>query len=298
MNGYTLLDAVGGIRAGYVEAAKQRRARSQSRFSGWAAAAACLCLVAAVLAVTGLHGKGGTAQEGTDSPVQEIRSLEFNGAYYEATDIPEALERCGLPTVLTEDLAGEHVSWLRSDGGAGYAPSAAETGIELMTYAPAPCKGVYLLWDGGRLYAALLSNLWTTDNASTELATLYQVYGVSGAADIASICEVDWHRERTIGAPVSAPGALAAFYELSDQLACYGNEDFQALVFDGIPEERQAQAHAEFADDLRMLRIETTAGLRFYLELYPAYGWMAADGTLSYYRIDSQMQAWIERNLG
>ncbi len=302
MNGYELLDAVGGISAGYIETAARPLRRGRARHFGWvAAAAACLCLVTGLLASGVLPGKGGTvspAQEGTDSPVQAMASLEFNGAYYEATDLPETLERYGLPAVLTEDLAGEHVSWLQSDGGVGYTPSVVETGVELMTYAPAPCKGVYLLRDGGHLYAAVFCNLWTTDNTSAEMATLYQIYGVSGAADIESVSEVDWHRDRTIGAPVSAPGELAAFYELSNQLACYGNEDFQALVFDSVQEERQAQAHTEFADDLRILRVETKAGLRFYLELYPSYGWIAAGGTLSYYRIDSQMQEWIERNMG
>ena len=297
MNGYELLDAVGGVSAAYIEAAARPLRRGRPRHLGWVAAAACLCLVAGVLASVGLRGKGGTVPEGPDSLVQEIRALEFNGAYYEATDIPEALERFGLPTVLTEELAGSHVAYLERDG-AGYRASAVETDMELMTYAPAPCKGVYLLRDGARLYAALFCNLWTTDNASTELATLYQLYGVSGAADIASVCEVDWNRDRPIGAAVSAPGELAAFYELSNQLACYGNEDFQALVFDSVQEERQAQAHTEFADDLRMLRVETKAGLRFYLELYPSYGWMFLPGAMSYYQMDTQIQEWINRNMG
>jgi hypothetical protein len=80
-------------------------------------------------------------------------------------------------------------------------------------------------------------------------------------------------------------------------LNCYGNDDFQAIVFDNITEEQQPEAHRKFADNLRVIRIETNKGLRFYIELYPTYGWIYGNGTLSYYQIDEQMSEWLNDNL-
>lgn len=68
-------------------------------------------------------------------------------------------------------------------------------------------------------------------------------------------------------------------------------------MFDGIPEGQQQKKHIEFANDLRMIRIETTSGLRFYLESYPSFGWMYGTGMLSYFSITPELSSWIQSNL-
>ena len=165
----------------------------------WVAVAACLCLAVGIAVprlIDVFQNKGGIPSQtydGPDSLVQEIAALEFNGAYYEATDIPEALERYGLPTVITENMAGKHLSYLEPNGGAGYKESATETDIELLEYAPASCRGVYVIRDGSKYLAALFCNILSLDdNASTGMETLYGFYGIESPDDIVSITEVSF----------------------------------------------------------------------------------------------------------
>lgn len=60
----------------------------------WGAIAACLCLVVSI-AIPALHHKGGS---GIQDPVHAIAALEYNGKFYETVDIPEVLEKYGLPS--------------------------------------------------------------------------------------------------------------------------------------------------------------------------------------------------------
>lgn len=292
MTTFDLLDAVGGVEPVLLEEMERPAAPSKpSRRLRWLAAAACLVLVIGLAAprIAGLlPGKGGD-----DTEVEEITSLTFNGRFYEATDIPEVLSRFGLPEELGPELAGEHLAWLEPEG-LEYRESALETDCELMQYAPSLCPGVYLLRDGEHWYAALFCGLiWLDSNQVTDMETLYQTYGIEVPADIASVAEVDWDRDKVTGAVVTDPEALAAFYDLTCSLTGFGNDDFQAMTFDGIPEEEQPAAHGAFADDLRMLRVETKAGLRFYLSFYPSYGWLEGTGVLTYYEVDEGLAAWF-----
>ena len=289
----------------YIEdAAPAKQKYKKTAWVRWIAVAACLCLAVGIAVprlIDVFQNKGGDPSQtydGPDSLVQEIAALEFNGAYYEATDIPEALERYGLPTVITENMAGKHLSYLEPNSSAGYKESATETDIELLEYAPASCRGVYVIRDGSKYLAALFCNILSLDdNASTGMETLYGFYGIESSDDIASITEVSWNRDKAVGNAVTEKSEIAAFYEISSSLTSYGNDDFQKTVFDTIPEDQQVNAHTEFANDLKAIRIETKDGLRFYIEIYPSFGWIYGNGTLSYYQIDARMAEWIVRNL-
>ena len=300
-----ILNALEHVDEKYIEDAAPAKQKSKKTvWVRWVAVAACLCLAVgiAVPRLTDMfHNKGGDpsqTHDGPDSLVQEISALEFNGAYYEATDIPEALERYGLPTVITENMAGKHLSYLEPNGGAGYKESATETDIELFEYAPASCRGVYVIRDGNKYLAALFCNIFSLDdNTSNGMETLYGFYGIESPDDIVSITEVDWNRDKAVGSTVTEKSEIAAFYNLSSSLTSYGNDDFQKIVFDSIPEDQQVKTHTDFANDLRMIRIETNDGLRFYIEVHPSFGWIYGNGTLSYYQIDAQMASWIAGNL-
>ena len=103
---------------------------------------------------------------------------------------------------------------------------------------------------------------------------------------------------REIGKPVTDRQEIAEFYDMTVALWSYGNDDFQKQMFGGYPdEETQMQAHTAFADDRRNLRIETTDGLRFFISFHPSFDWINGGGTMSYFKIDEQMHAWIDRNL-
>ena len=149
-------------------------AKPKRKWVKWGVVAACLCL-AVTIAIPVLHHKGGPD---TQDPAQNIAALEYNGKFYEAVKLPEVLEKYGLPPEITADMAGEHISYLKSDGGIGYKSTVSQTDIELYRYAPAVCDGVYVLRDGDTWYAALFCNFYQFDS-NTNCCLLY----TSDAAD-------------------------------------------------------------------------------------------------------------------
>jgi hypothetical protein len=288
-------EVFGDINENYVKEAETIKKTRKPAWLKWGAMAACLCLVVSI-AIPVLHHKVGP---GSEDPVHDIAALEYNGKFYEAVNIPEVLEKYGLPSKITADMAGEHLEYLKSDGGVGYECTASQTDIELYQYAPSVCDGVYLLRDGETWYAALFCNFYQFDsNTSVELTELYRVYGIESANDIAAITEMDWNRSKEVGTPVVNQQEITEFYDMTVALWSYGNDDFQKQMFDGYPdEESQQKAHIAFADDYRCLRIETADGLRFFIGFYPSFDWIYGGGTMSYFKIDEQMHAWIDRNL-
>ena len=293
MTNEDILDAIGGINEKAVQDAKAYKRPKSKRWFRWGAAVACLCLVVGI-AIPILHHKGGSDHQ---ESVQPIALFEFNGKLYEAVEIPEVLEKYGLPSKITEDMAGDHVAYLKSDGGDGYECTPVETNIELYQYNPAAFDGVYVLRDGKTWCAALFCNFYQFDsNTNCSLSELYHVYGIESADDIKSITEMDNKNKNEIRTPVVERQEITEFYNMTIALGSYGNDDFQAEVFGGIPEEKQPEAHNAFADDRRNLRVETKDGLRFFIAFYPSYDWIYGGGTMSYFKIDNQMRSWIERN--
>lgn len=290
-----VIDSLTGIDDDVIETVEALRSkRRRPIWIKWGALAACLCLLIAI-AIPVLNYKGGPDSQ--DS-AQSIAALEYNGKFYEAVNIPEVLEKFGLPSEITANMAGEHLEYLKSDGGAGYECTASQTDIELYQYAPSVCDGVLVLRDGDTWYAALFCNFYQfDDNTSVELTELYRVYGIDSAADIASITEMGDSNYREIGKSVTDPQEIEEFYEMTVALWSYGNDDYQKLMYEGIPEEEQQALHRAVADDCRNLRIETKDGLRFFIAFYPSYDWIYGTGALSYYQIDDQMHEWIDRNL-
>ena len=294
MNRNDLFRSMEGIDDDILERSEQATGR-RTVWVKWAAMAACLCLVLSI-AIPVLHFKGGS---GHQDGVQDIAALEFNGKFYEAVDIPEVLEKYGLPRKITSDMAGEPLGYLKHNGVNGYECTATQTDMELYQYAPAVCDGVMLLRDGDHWSAALFCNFYQFDsNTSVELTELYRVYGIEGAEDIASITEMGKGSREEIGTPVTDAAEISEFYDMTTALWSWGNDSFQEKMFGGFPnEEAQLEAHRAFADDRRNIRIETAEGLRFFIAIYPSFGWIYGGGTQSYFKIDDQMHAWIDRNL-
>ena len=259
---------------------------------------AFIALLAAALAVVLLvlpHGNGGLEGPDDSLPTENIAGLAFNGAFYEATDLPEVLERFGLPPKITADLAGRHLAYLESDGGCGYRETGKETGCELLEYAPFPCRAVMVLRDGERYQAVLFCSVIREDtNDNMELCELFRCfYEIEDAGDLASVTPVDWQRRAPTGPSVKDPAALREFYRIAGEMPSFGNDDFQRLQFGDIPEEEQPAAHTAFADDLQILRVETVDGLCFYLSVYPEFRWAESGGALSYYRLDDAALGWL-----
>ncbi len=298
MTNENILDAIGGINEKAVQDAKAYKRPKSKRWFRWGAMAACLCLVIGI-AIPILHhkGKGGIDHQ---DPLQDTAAFELNGKFYEVVETPEVLEKYGLPSKITEDVAGDHVAYLKSDGDdSSYECTPIETDMELYQYNPAASDGVYVLRDGEAWYAALFCNFYQFDsNTNCSLTELYRVYGIESADDIKSITEMDNNNENETGTPVVERQEITEFYNMTIALGSYGNDDFQAEVFGNIPEEKQQEAHSAFAENQRNLRVETKDGLRFFIAFYPSYNWIYGGGTMSYFKIDNQMRNWIERNVG
>ena len=295
MTNENILDAIGGINENAVQDAKAYKRPKSKRWFRWGAMAACLCLVVGI-AIPILHHKGGIDHQ---DPLQDTAAFELNGKFYEVVETPEVLEKYGLPSKITEDVAGDHVAYLKSDGDDSYECTPIETDMELYQYNPAAFDGVYVLRNGETWCAALFCNFYQFDsNTNCSLTELYRVYGIESADDIKSITEMDNNNENETGTPVVERQEITEFYNMTIALGSYGNDDFQAEVFGNIPEEKQQEAHSAFAENQRNLRIEANDGLRFFIAFYPSYNWIYGGGTMSYFKIDNQMRNWIERNLG
>lgn len=295
MTNEKILDAIGGINEKAVQDAKAYKRPKSKRWFRWGAMAACLCLVVGI-AIPILHHKGGIDHQ---DPLQDTAAFELNGKFYEVVETPEVLEKYGLPSKITEDVAGDHVAYLKSDGDDSYECTPIETDMELYQYNPAASDGVYVLRDGEAWYAALFCNFYQFDsNTNCSLTELYRVYGIESADDIKSITEMDNNNENETGTPVVERQEITEFYNMTIALGSYGNDDFQAEVFGNIPEEKLQEAHSAFAENQRNLRVETKDGLRFFIAFYPSYNWIYGGGTMSYFKIDNQMRNWIERNVG
>ena len=298
MTNENILDAIGGINEKAVQDAKAYKRPKSKRWFRWGAMAACLCLVIGI-AIPILHhkGKGGIDHQ---DPLQDTAAFELNGKFYEVVETPEVLEKYGLPSKITEDVAGDHVAYLKSDGDdSSYECTPIETDMELYQYNPAASDGVYVLRDGEAWYAALFCNFYQFDsNTNCSLTELYRVYGIESADDIKSITEMDNNNENETGTPVVERQEITEFYNMTIALGSYGNDDFQAEVFGNIPEEKLQEAHSAVAENQRNLRVETKDGLRFFIAFYPSYNWIYGGGTMSYFKIDNQMRNWIERNVG
>lgn len=295
MTNENILDAIGGINENAVQDAKAYKRPKSKRWFRWGAMAACLCLVVGI-AIPILHHKGGIDHQ---DPLQDTAAFELNGKFYEVVETPEVLEKYGLPSKITEDVAGDHVAYLKSDGDDSYECTPIETDMELYQYDPATSDGVYVLRNGETWCAALFCNFYQFDsNTNCSLTELYRVYGIESADDIKSITEMDNNNENETGTPVVERQEITEFYNMTIALGSYGNDDFQAKVFGNIPEEKLQEAHSAFAENQRNLRVETKDGLRFFIAFYPSYNWIYGGGTMSYFKIDNQMRNWIERNLG
>lgn len=103
MTNENILDAIGGINEKAVQDAKAYKRPKSKRWFRWGAMAACLCLVIGI-AIPILHhkGKGGIDHQ---DPLQDTAAFELNGKFYEVVETPEVLEKYGLPSKITEDVA-------------------------------------------------------------------------------------------------------------------------------------------------------------------------------------------------
>ena len=276
--------------------------QKKSTWKKWGAVAACLCLVVS-FAIPILYYKGGSdTQDPFDGSVESIALLYLNGALYECCDNPQVLKKLGLQSEITAEAAGEHVANIELGGIVDYQETVSQTDKELFQYAPAPSRAVYVLRDGDNYMAVVFCRTFFPDdpNAYCDLAEVYRFFNIEDAGDIASIAQVDWNHEKVTGAKITESDAINEFYSLTTDIVNFvsmDNDAFQKHVFGNIQEENAQEAYNAFADDLHVLRIETTEGLRFFLNLYPNYGYLYSSGAMAYHQVTPELTAWFNEYL-
>ena len=286
-----------------LERSEVRKKKKSSVWMKWGAMAACLCLLVGVLvplANSLFNAKGGSGFQ--DDLLGDTALLYFQGALYECCYTKEGLKRVGLPSEITKDMAGEHVAYLKMGDVGGYQETTEITNMELFQYAPAPTRAVYVLRDGESYMAVLFCRTYFPDDigAYTDLAEVYRFFDISDASDIVSIAQTDWNRGKVTGAEITEPNAIEEFYALTTDITKFvsmGNNEFQSIVFDGIPEEEQQEDHNALADDLQVIRVETKDGFKFYLSYYPNYGFLYSGHAMAYHQVIPELKLWFETNM-
>ena len=265
----------------------------------WAALAACLCMVVvAIPYVRNFIFSKGNGDSQIDVP--EIALCYYQGALYECCNNKDGLERAGLPSKITSEMAGDHVAYVELGDHFDYQITSKQTDKEILQYAPAPSRSVYILRTGEDYMALLFCRTYFPDdpNAYSDLAEVYRFFGITGASDIDSICETNWNTNKIVGKEVTDENSIKEFYDMTTDIRTFismDNDAFQDIVFNKIPEEQQQQAHNAFADDLHMIRIRTKSGLQFYVSYYPNYGFLYSGHAMAYHQVTSEMEMWFHK---
>lgn len=293
-----LLNIIGDIKDDYIaEAASNMPNKKSHVWTKRLAIAACFALVFAAGIPVINH-----ILVGPDSKmVESILLVEYNNAYYEVIENnPQYLERKGIETEITKDLAGKHITYLKKENEAkrsNYIVSLKETNIELLEYLPAKQEAVKILRDGDHYFAVVFCNYLIPDNESLPFDENFKVYGITKAEDIKKIVPVKTDNEyKAIGTAVTDPTFIAAFYNEILTLEQYSEDEFDSIQFTYEDESNADEYYGQFADDRNDFMIETVDGLRFIINYFPTYDWVRCNLTQTYYKLSPALKTWIETN--
>lgn len=252
MKSEKLLEAMNDLPEEMIAEANSRRRHPLVRI---AAVAACfvVLLVGMYPFLQSFQGLGTS----DDCYVSDKEVIVRQGAIYEVvgTNYTAAMERLALPETITEDLVGEKVDVAPDYGDVyQYAPLGGRNGT-----APA---ALYLLnrtdeGHEGEWWYLTFSGFTTigNDNDHVEAETMFQVYGIQSAGDIAAV------RDRRSGVPLLSP---EAFYDALLAAPSFGWEDFH----------EQTSAVMNASAGAVGIRLETDWGLRTYMTYYPETGFV------------------------
>ena len=263
------------------------------------ASAACFALVIAA----GIPLINSFTRRSDKDIVDVILLIQYDNAYYEIVENnPKFLERKGIETDISKEIAGSHITYLKKEKPeaeySDYIVSVEETDIELLEYAPTNQKAVRIFRDGDRYYAAVFCNYLIDDTESLPFDEVFKIYGISKAEDIKSIVSVKTDNEyKANGNAVTDSDLIKSFYNEIITLEKFGEDEFDKTQFTYEDENKAGEYHRQFADDRNDFMIETADGLRFIISYYPTYDWVNASLTQTYYKLSPALEAWIDANL-
>lgn len=298
MRGNEFLDKMELVNPEYVEAADKVPNRKKNLWVKWVAMAACLALIA----VAGFPIVSNFTQSSDKDIVDSILLVEYNNAYYEVIENdPQFLERKGIETDISGELAGKHITYLKKDSKAersNYVVSGEKSDIELLEYAPANQKAVKILRDGDKYYAVVFCNYLIEDTESLPFDEVFKVYGITKAEDIKSIVSVKTDNEyKANGTAITEQDSIASFYNEIIRLEQYSEDEFDKVQFTYTDESKADEYHSQFADDRNDFMIETVDGLKLIISYFPTFDWVSGSLTQTYYKLSPTLETWIEENL-
>ncbi len=295
-----IFELIADIDEMYVAEARAKSAKKkQPVWIKWVVTAACFALVVA----TGSPLINNFVQRFDKDRTDLILLIEYDNAYYEVIENnPEFLERKGIKTDISNDVAGSHITYLKKEKPeaeySDYIVSVEETDIELLEYAPVNQKAVRILRDGDKYYAAVFCNYLIDDTESLPFDEVFKVYGISKDEDIKSVVSVKPDNEyKANGNAVTDSDLIKSFYNEIITLEKFSEDEFDKTQFTYEDENKADGYHGQFADDRNDIMIETADGLRFVISYYPTYDWVNASLTQTYYKLSPVLEAWIETNL-
>ncbi len=299
MKANDLLDLIGDTDDNLITEAKAQKKTKKNTWIKWVATTACFALVV----TAGIPLINNFLQRFDKDTTDLILLIEYDNAYYEVIENnPKFLERKGIKTDISNDVAGRHITYLKKEKPeaehSDYIVSVEETDIELLEYAPVNQKAVRIFRDGDKYYAAVFCNYLIDDTESLPFDEVFKVYGISKAEDIKSIVSVKPDNEyKANGNAVTDSDLINSFYNEIITLEKFGEDEFDKTQFTYDDENKADEYHGLFADDRNDLMIETADGLRFVISYYPTYDWVNAALTQTYYKLSPVLEAWIETNL-
>ena len=252
MRSEKLLEAMNDLTEELIAEANTRRHHPVGRI---AAVAACfVVLLAGMYPFLCSMMQHGGSDDG--SFVSDRDVLRLHGALYEivGTNYETDLERLHLPPSITEEMIGERVDTVPDYGDVyAYVPLEGKNGA-----APA---ALYLLYrtdegHGGEWwYLAFTGFVAGDESGHVEAETMFQVYGIHSAADIAVV------RDRRSGEQLLSP---EAFYDALLESSAWGREDFWEQV------DSTLNAYAGAVG----IRLETEWGIWTHMTYYPETGFV------------------------
>lgn len=253
MKSEKLLEAMNDLPEELIAEANVRRHHPVVRI---AAVAACFAVL-----LVGMYPflRAMTQHGGSDDGcyVSDMEVIYRQGAIYEVvgTNYASALERLHLPDAITENMIGERVDTAPDYGDVyAYVPLEGRNGT-----APAALYLLHRTDEGheGEWWYLTFSGFTTigNDNDHVEAETMFQVYGIQSAAQIAAVTD------KTDGGAYMEP---QAFYEALLAAPSFGWEDFH----------EQTSAVMNASAGAVGIRLETDWGLRTYMTYYPETGFL------------------------
>lgn len=295
MNAEHIIHAIGMLNDEVIRDARDPGKAKRPVWTKWAAMAACLAVVIAIAIPL-------TKISQDKLPAEDRQLIEFHNAYYEVCDDKKVLKSLGIDGNITEEDAGELVTYLtaKTPGGkSSYIATDEETELILYSYAAAPCEAVYVICDNGNYDAVVFCNYVLPAAESISMEVLYATYGVTGAEDISSISVVnDWFEKKVVGVTITDAAVISDFYSASLSLQDCDNDTYHEIHYGHIgSEEELVKAYEKTSDNKITILFEAVNGLRFCLEYDKEGGWIYSGSTMRYYRVTDEVANWFSAHI-